>query len=184
MQTAFDRIKLTALYPPFARKLGMLVGACLSRGFLYVATSGLRSIAEQERLYAIGRTTDRDGKPITLSDPAYGKTVTNARGNTGPHPFGVGCDLVRDADANLADGLQPDYLDEHYVVLAEEAVKLQLTAGYYWPITQTRSFKDSGHVELPVHAHGLRWADLEIAYHQGGYPAVFAALDQKGPWQT
>ena len=120
------RIDTTVLYPPFVAKLRPLVDACASRSRLYVAIKGERSYAEQAKLYAIGRTTDKQGNPITPDSPAHGHFVTKAPPGTSPHNFNVAVDFSLDSDSDLSNGLQPDDVDEHYRVLAEEAQKLGL----------------------------------------------------------
>ena len=171
------RIDTTVLYPPFVAKLRPLVDACASRSRLYVAIKGERSYAEQAKLYAIGRTTDKQGNPITPDSPAHGHFVTKAPPGTSPHNFNVAVDFSLDSDSDLSNGLQPDDVDEHYRVLAEEAQKLGLDAGFFWA-----GFQDTPHVALPVRQRGISWAQLDALYKQGGYPAVFAFLDTKGPW--
>lgn len=165
-----------ALYPPFKDKLIVLGQKCEERGCVYVVTSGVRTYEEQAKIYAIGRTTDANGKPIKEGDKAYGKFRTKARPGTSPHNFGVAVDWCRDANDDFSDGLQPDYTDEKYFVLAEEARRLQLEAGFYW------NFKDTPHIQLPIKAKGLTWGKLDQAYSKGGYKAVFALLDKYGPW--
>lgn len=164
------------LYKPFVAKLLQLGEACEKRGFVYVVTSGMRTYDEQAHIYAIGRTTDVNGKPIGPKDKAYGKVRTKAKPGTSPHNFGVATDWCLDADGDMSNGLQPDYTDAKYMVLAEEARKLKLEAGFYW------NFKDTPHVQLPIKAKGLTWGKLDTAYVKGGYPAVFALLDKYGPW--
>jgi hypothetical protein len=164
------------LYPPFRDKLLVLGTNCERRGSIYIVTGGNRTYEAQAKIYAIGRTTDADGKRITSSSPAYGRFRTKAPPGTSPHNFACAVDWCRDGDDDLSNGLQPDYKDEHYVVLAEEAKKLGLEAGFYW------KFKDTPHVQLPIKARGLTWALLDAAYKKGGYPAVFKLLDQHGPW--
>ena len=65
------------LDPEFVTRLGRFEARLAAKGIRVVLTWGHRSIAEQNRLYAIGRTTP-------------GKKVTNARGGYSWHNFGLG----------------------------------------------------------------------------------------------
>lgn len=159
-----ERIDLARLHPAFRARLVELHAACLRRGSLMVATSGGRTYDEQEALYAKGRT-------------APGEIVTRARPGRSAHNFLAAADLVTDADANLATGLQPDYSDPAYVVMGEEAARLGLEWGGTW-----KSIHDTPHVQLALEAHGLTMAALDRAYRSGGYKAVFALIDSRGPW--
>jgi peptidoglycan L-alanyl-D-glutamate endopeptidase CwlK len=124
----------------------------------YWAVSGERSWAEQDELYAQGRT-----KP--------GKIVTNAKGGQSAHNFAVAVDFCADKDVTRA-GLQPDWDVAKYGILAEEAEKLGLEAGLRW------KFMDAPHIQLPLGKHGITLKILQDYYHQGGKKAVFAYLDK------
>jgi peptidoglycan LD-endopeptidase CwlK len=84
------------LDPEFAKKLEHFEQRLAEKGLKMVLTCGYRSIAEQDGLYAIGRT-----KP--------GKKVTNARGGYSWHNFRLAADyafvaggkVVWDGDWNL-----------------------------------------------------------------------------------
>jgi len=159
------RIRTDQLYQPFCERLNALLNACFERGAIYVATSALRTYAEQDALYAKGRTVPPIGD---------GHHVTNARGGQSLHNFAIAVDFCRHA-ADIYDGhLKPDYRDEQYVILAEEAGKLGLESGLYW-----KSIKDSPHIQLPYNKrYGIKLRDLDREYRKGGYPAVFAFLDR------
>lgn len=57
------------------------LAACKSAGYDILVTCTLRSLDEQEKLYAIGRT-------------APGKRVTNAKPGTSAHNWGLAIDIV------------------------------------------------------------------------------------------
>lgn len=59
------------------------VALCKQRGIEIIVTSTWRDYEAQEQLYAIGRTTDKDRKP-----------VTNARAGQSFHNFRVAWDVV------------------------------------------------------------------------------------------
>lgn len=71
----------TGLDPEFAKKLRRFEQKLAEKGIKVVLTWGYRSIAEQNRLYAIGRTTP-------------GKRVTNAHGGYSWHNFGLAADYA------------------------------------------------------------------------------------------
>lgn len=149
-----DRIKVDQLYPPFAALVRRLVTALEGREARFYATSGLRTVEEQDALFAKGG-------------------VTKARGGYSAHNYSCAVDLCHDLDVNRP-GLQPDYTAASYDVLGEEAAKLGLEWGGRW-----ESFPDRPHVQLPLKAHGLAWKDLLKLYGKGGLPAVWARLDRE-----
>lgn len=157
MNQFFRRIDTSKIYPKLQRKLDQLVVNCSARGLDYWAISGYRSPEEQDGLYAQGRT-----KP--------GNIVTKAKGGQSAHNFGVAVDFCADKDMERA-GLQPDWNAASYAILAEEAKKLGLEAGFYW------KFKDCPHVQLPLGKHGIKMSHLYAKYKAGGIAAVWAYLD-------
>ena len=77
--------RLAGLHPLLAERGTRLLERCATAGLALMVTQGLRSMAEQDRLYAQGRT-------------APGKIVTNARAGRSYHNFGLAFDvLVLDA---------------------------------------------------------------------------------------
>ncbi|UOE78343.1 M15 family metallopeptidase [Parageobacillus thermoglucosidasius] len=79
--------KLSGLHPVVAEKARQLIQQTCTEGIPIIITQGLRTIEEQDRLYAQGRT-----KP--------GNIVTNARGGYSYHNFGLAfdvcvCDVVK-----------------------------------------------------------------------------------------
>jgi peptidoglycan L-alanyl-D-glutamate endopeptidase CwlK len=155
---SLKRIDTAVLYQPFLAKLIQLNNNCLALKWDYVATSGLRTYAEQETLYAQGRT-------------APGRIITRARGGQSLHNFGVAVDFA--PDMSPAPGLQPSWEAKDLQVLHDEAVKLGLESGLSWP-----NFKDPPHIQLPHESKGIKLTDLDRAYKMGGYTAVFALLDK------
>lgn len=114
---------------PFARAL---VHRAAEEGIKVKIISGLRTYAEQDKLYAQGRT-----KP--------GKIVTNARGGYSNHNFGIAFDVgVFEASK---------YLEESplYHKVGAIGIDLGLNWGGSW-----KSFSDDAHFELrPVWAANL-----------------------------
>ncbi len=72
---------LDGLHPILALRAQTLGELCKTRGLSFVVTAGLRSNAEQDALYAKGRTTE-------------GKVVTKARGGESWHNYGLAFDFV------------------------------------------------------------------------------------------
>lgn len=159
MSDLFKRIDLSAIYPPLRAKVVELAENCRKRGVDYWAISGYRSPEEQAKLYFQGRTLP-------------GPKVTNAKPFTSYHNYGLAVDFCKDSDKKR-DGLQPDWDVKEYAVLAEEAKKIGLEAGYYW-----LSFKDPPHVGLFITQHKIKLFQLEELYKKGGIPAVWAHLDK------
>lgn len=73
-------INAKQLKPKVERMLGVFISNCAKARIPLIVTQGYRSIAEQNAIYAQGRT-----KP--------GKIVTNAKGGQSFHNFGVAFDV-------------------------------------------------------------------------------------------
>jgi peptidoglycan LD-endopeptidase CwlK len=73
--------RLIGLHPVVMAATTVLIERCYARGVPILITQGLRTIAEQDALYAQGRT-----KP--------GSIVTNAKGGTSYHNFGLAIDFA------------------------------------------------------------------------------------------
>ena len=149
----FKRVDTTKLAPWFFTKLQQLVINCKKRGVEYYCISGFRDPEEQAKLYAIGRTTELNRKP-----------VTNARPWTSFHHY-FAVDFCKDADVNR-DGLQPDWDLEDYKVLNEEAHKLGLITGLDFT-----TFKEGPHVQPPFIAGAT--GTLKRIYLEQGQAAVW-----------
>ncbi len=119
-----DRLGDPELKPELVQKVTRLISLAKSRGFSLVVTQGFRSIAEQNRLYALGRT-----KP--------GKIVTNARGGQSNHNKGTAVDV-----AFVVNG-EVTWNDSLYAKLGPWAAAVGLKWGGNW-----KHFKDKPHLEL------------------------------------
>jgi len=110
---------------------------------------GLRTFAEQDALFAQGRT-----KP--------GKKVTNAKGGQSNHNYGLAVDLC------LFVGNQPQWEDEAGFDRIGAAGKNQgLKWGGDWP-----KFPDRPHLELP----GLTIDQCFALHQEGGLEKVWASI--------
>jgi peptidoglycan L-alanyl-D-glutamate endopeptidase CwlK len=105
----------------------LIMGVEISTGLDWVVTSGRRTMAEQQRLYDQGRKSS-------------GPIVTKAPPGSSAHNFGLAADLCP-----MKDG-KPwwNAPDEVWKQMADVAIQLGLTAGYYF-----KSIHDAPHVESP-----------------------------------
>lgn len=127
--------KLSGLLPVVAAATSALIDRCYARGVPIVITQGLRTIAEQDALYAQGRT-----KP--------GKIVTNARGGYSYHNFGVAIDfalLLPDGKSVSWDMARDG--DGDKIADWNEVVAVAKELGFAWGGDWT-SFKDYPHFEM------------------------------------
>lgn len=104
----------------------------LPNGIRLRIAQGVRSVAEQDALYAQGRTTK-------------GKIVTNAKGNTSWHNWGLAVDIVILYDLDGNGSFETASWDEnkHWIMVVNEFKK----AGFAWG-GDFRTFKDSPHFEM------------------------------------
>ncbi|WP_379161307.1 M15 family metallopeptidase [Paenibacillus sp. sgz5001063] len=137
--------RLGGLHPVLLAAANVLIQRCYAKGIPIVITQGMRTIAEQNALYAQGRTQK-------------GTIVTNARGGSSYHNYGLAMDFALllpggqnvSWDMNLnGDG---DKLADWQEVV-QEAKKLGFEWGGDWT-----SFKDYSHLQM---AFGLTVAQLK-----------------------
>jgi peptidoglycan L-alanyl-D-glutamate endopeptidase CwlK len=77
--------------PEFAALAYKWQAECRTAGLTVLIYCTLRTSAEQDELYKVGRTVK--GKDVTTRRP-MGRTVTNARGGQSAHNFGLALDFV------------------------------------------------------------------------------------------
>jgi peptidoglycan L-alanyl-D-glutamate endopeptidase CwlK len=77
---ALNTQRITPLFPPLIVAANNFIADCAEQGANILITQGLRSWAQQDALYAQGRT-------------APGKIVTNAKGGQSYHNFGLAFDI-------------------------------------------------------------------------------------------
>lgn len=156
--------KIEKLHPVLVAATVALIERCYARGVNIVITQGLRTIAEQDALYAQGRT-----KP--------GQIVTNAKGGTSYHNYGVAIDfalLLNDGrvvswDTKLdvdKDGIT-DWME-----VVDEANKLDFEWGGDWT-----SFKDLPHLQMTF---GLSTSQLRAGKQPAAdkVAAAYAVIDK------
>jgi peptidoglycan LD-endopeptidase CwlK len=115
----------------------------VAEGLNFKITSGLRTFAEQEALYAQGRT-------------APGPRVTNARAGSSWHNFGLAYDLT------LFVGKTPKWDGPEYDRAGKIGQELGLEWGGAW-----KSFKDRPHFQRNI---GLTLADARKKWPTGVTP--------------
>jgi peptidoglycan LD-endopeptidase CwlK len=138
LQSLLDRAdkKLANVHPTLKTKAVELIKRAYAQGIYVLITQGFRSIAEQNELYAQGRT-----KP--------GKIVTNAKGGYSYHNFGLAFDIViQNADGSLCWSVA----DKRWQTVGAIGKSLGLEWGGEW-----RDFSDYPHFQLTF---GLSLADL------------------------
>jgi LAS superfamily LD-carboxypeptidase LdcB len=145
--------RLGAVNPELARRIRLLIAAMLAHGVVVEVVQGFRTFAEQDALFAQGRT-----RP--------GPVVTRARGGQSNHNYKLACDLCP-----FVNG-QPNWNapDAIWKQIADEAEKLGLEAGYHW-----KKFQDKPHVQLP----GLSVSECQQLYKRGGLQAVEAEATRR-----
>nr|WP_233167447.1 M15 family metallopeptidase [Paenibacillus roseus] len=141
--------RLTGLLPVVRAATERLIDRSYAAGVPILITQGLRTIAEQDALYAQGRT-------------APGKIVTNARGGYSNHNFGVAIDFAI---------WQPDGRDVSWEVNKDwlTVVGIAKQLGFSWGGDWT-SFKDFPHFEMTF--------GLSTAQYRAGQRPTQAQVDQ------
>jgi peptidoglycan hydrolase-like protein with peptidoglycan-binding domain len=147
-----DRInaaKLARVCPVVAGRVSTFISLAYADGVELQIVQGLRSFAEQNALYAQGRT-------------APGKRVTNAKGGQSMHNYGLAVDC-----APILGG-QVTWDDKRFMNFGKWADAAGLAWGGRW-----RSFLDLPHVE---DSEGMKLGEIQRIYAQGGIAAVWARI--------
>lgn len=139
-----SEVNIATLLPkvrPFARGL---IEKCTNQGITIKVTSGTRSFAEQDALFAKGRT-----KP--------GKIVTNARGGFSNHNFGIAFDVtIFKGSTDPEKAKIPVFESPLYKVIGALGTELGLEWGGNW-----RTIADEPHFQLrPGWADGLKEKEM------------------------
>ena len=127
--------RLLGLHPVIMAAATVLIERCYARGVPILITQGLRTIAEQDALYAQGRT-----KP--------GSIVTNAKGGYSYHNYGLAVDfaLLLPNGSSVSWDMNRDYNGNNikdWIEVVEEAKKLGFEWGGDWT-----TFKDYPHFQM------------------------------------
>ena len=137
-----SRRRLEKVHPTLTAKIQSLLDILTQNGVQVEVVQGLRTFAEQDALFAQGRT-----RP--------GPVVTRARGGQSNHNYGLAVDLVP-----FNNG-QPNWNAPLgvWTTIGREAEKLGLEWGGDW-----RKFVDKPHVQLP----GMSVAECLSLYRRAG----------------
>jgi peptidoglycan L-alanyl-D-glutamate endopeptidase CwlK len=127
---------ITALHPILQEKVAKLKKECSRQGIKILFSECLRTKAEQDALYAKGRT-----KP--------GSIVTNAKGSTysSQHQWGIAIDFYIDMDVD-GDGSKADDAFNNSTKLFDRVGSIAKNIGLGWGGDWT-SIKDRPHLYLP-----------------------------------
>lgn len=127
---------ITTLHPRLQTLATLLKEECAKRGIHILFSECLRTKAEQDALYAQGRT-------------APGSIVTNAKGSTysSQHQWGIAIDFYLDMDVD-GDGSKKDDAFNNSAGLFERVGRIAKSIGLGWGGDWT-SFKDRPHLYLP-----------------------------------
>lgn len=151
-----------ALHPELQIKLALLQEACKKKGITIGFAECLRTKAEQDALYAKGRT-----KP--------GNIVTNAPGSScsSMHQWGVAADFYLQMDVD-GDGKASDDVYNNSTGLFNQVGKIGKSLGLEWG-GDWKSIKDLPHFQLPQ--YGSTPSALKAKY---GTPEKFMATWPSG----
>lgn len=138
--------RLNQMHPELARRVRVLCERLAARGITVEVVQGLRSFAEQDKLFAQGRT-------------APGKIVTRARGGQSNHNFGLAVDLCPFVNGKPDWNASPAIWQQ----IGNQAERLGLEWGGNW------KFVDLPHVQLSA----MSVAQCRTLYNQGGLPLVW-----------
>lgn len=144
--------KLQGVHPVVAAKARQLIEEAYREGINVIITQGLRTVEEQNALYAQGRT-----KP--------GKIVTNAKGGYSYHNFGLAFDF---AILN-PDGSVNWTVDSKWKRVGQIGKSLGLEWGGDW-----KDFKDYPHFQ---YTFGLSLADLRAGKRPSQQVKPTSAVD-------
>lgn len=146
--------RLTNLHPVVRSAATALIERCYKLNIPILITQGLRTIAEQDALYAQGRT-----KP--------GAIVTNARGGYSYHNFGLAVDfaLLLPNGSSVSWDMRRDG-NNNQIIDWQEVVKEAKALGFEWGGDWT-NFKDYPHFQM---AFGLTLTQLRA----GAKPSISA----------
>ena len=142
--------RLAKVHPELATRITRTAATLAARGTTIEVVQGLRTYAEQDALYAQGRT-----KP--------GKKVTNARGGQSNHNFGLAVDVCPFVGGKPNWDAPPATWER----IGEAGEAEGLEWGGNWS-----SIVDMPHLQLP----GMSVATCRKLYEAGGLPKVWAAV--------
>jgi uncharacterized protein YraI len=143
---------MAKLHPNLQAKVQGLIENAHKKGLNVWIVQGMRTIEEQNDLYAQGRTKGQKGK-----------TVTKAKGGDSYHNYGLAVDVV-------FHGSQPYGESHNWTALGEAGKEAGLEWGGDW-----KSFKDRPHFQIS----GLSISQLKAWYASGSMENVWKNVSAK-----
>lgn len=132
-KVTIERIKL--LHPKIREAVNAVLCSCLALGIEVRIVQGFRSFAEQDALYAQGRTIP-------------GHIVTKARGGQSPHNFGLAVDFcIHHKDGTVSFDMH-EGLDENGISDWNRVVNEFKKFFFEWGGDWKGNLKDNDHVQL------------------------------------
>lgn len=148
--------RLSTVHPILAQKVNALVSALAAKGMHVEVTQALRTVAEQDALYAQGRTRK-------------GVKVTNARGGQSYHNFGLAVDFALVMPNGKLGWPEPHPV---WKAIGTEAARLGLEWGGIWRTP------DLPHVQMKnVPPVSLCFS----LYKRAGLPLVWSEVERLQP---
>lgn len=154
--------RLAAIFPALASKIRLMDSMLRAEGIEIRVVQALRTWAEQDALYAQGRTVP-------------GHIVTNCPGGKSYHNFGLSVDCVP-STRTPEQPYDPDWNNKHPSWIRMETIgkSLGLECGAFW-----RTFKDCPHFQMtgrfPI---GEPSQELKDIFRDGGLEAVWKAVEE------
>ena len=148
--------RLQQIHPALAAAVRAMIADLSAKGLLVEVVQGMRTFAEQDELYAKGRT-----KP--------GEIVTQARGGESNHNYGLAVDLCPFTND------KPDWNapTSAWAAIGAAAEKHGLEWGGQW-----KKFIDKPHVQLPA----MTVKECARCHADGGMDAVWTTASQRIGW--
>lgn len=151
MTDKINEAALAKLHPELARRVRGILALAKREGYTLQIVQGLRTFAEQDALFAKGRT-----KP--------GAKVTNARGGKSWHNYGLAVDLAPVINGRVSWNEKLF----NWSLIGKWAKAVGLSWGGSW-----LSFKDRPHVEM---SFGISISEALSLYHSKGMSGVWSKV--------
>ena len=148
--------RLQKIHPALASAVRAMIADLAAKGLIVEVVQGMRTFAEQDELYAKGRT-----RP--------GEIVTQARGGESNHNYGLAVDLCPFTND------KPDWNApvSAWAAIGAAAEKHGLEWGGQW-----KKFIDKPHVQLPA----MTVKECARCHADGGMDAVWTTASQRIGW--
>lgn len=158
--------KINLLHPKIREEVKVLVekaNTLIAHNITIRIVQGLRTIDEQNGLYALGRTkVNPDGKS---AKKPLGNIVTNARGGSSYHNFGFAIDFCFLVDGKVISWDVKKDWDNDKTADWLEVVKVFTIAGYEWG-GNWKTMVDMPHFQKTF---GVNWREMLRKYNAGDF---------------